>query len=58
MPNGRCRMHGGTNPGAPMGERNGAYRHGHYTNEAVERRRQFHALMKAARQTLDMAERS
>ncbi len=29
MPNGRCRMHGGTNPGAPKGNTNGI-RHGIY----------------------------
>src|SRR5215204_1330947 len=39
MPNGRCRMHGGTSPGAPKGERNGAYKHGRFTNEAIARRR-------------------
>ncbi len=27
MPNGRCRMHGGPNPGAPKGNRN-AWKHG------------------------------
>lgn len=27
MRNGRCRMHGGTNPGAPRGNRN-AWKHG------------------------------
>ena len=29
MPNGRCRMHGGTAPGAPAGNRR-AYKHGLY----------------------------
>jgi hypothetical protein len=32
MPNGRCRMHGGLSPGAPMGNRN-AFKHGRYTAE-------------------------
>ena len=32
MPNGRCRMHGGTNPGAPKGNRN-AWKHGHRSAE-------------------------
>ena len=32
MPNGRCRMHGGTSPGAPKGNRN-AWKHGHYSAE-------------------------
>lgn len=32
MPNGRCRMHGGTNPGAPKGNKN-AWKHGLYSME-------------------------
>lgn len=32
MPNGRCRMHGGTNPGAPKGNRN-AWKHGGRSGE-------------------------
>ena len=40
MPNGRCRMHGGKSPGAPLGERNGNYRHGRYTREATELQRE------------------
>jgi len=32
MPNGRCRMHGGTNPGAPKGNRN-SWKHGLRSNE-------------------------
>ena len=34
MPNGRCRMHGGTSPGAPKGNKN-AFKHGRYTAEAT-----------------------
>jgi hypothetical protein len=41
-----CRMHGGTNPGAPRGERNGAYRHGGHTSEAVAIRRAAARLLK------------
>ena len=41
MPNGRCRMHGGGSPGAPKGEANGNYRHGCFTNEAIELRREL-----------------
>ncbi|WP_162136956.1 HGGxSTG domain-containing protein [Magnetospirillum molischianum] len=33
MANGRCRMHGGTSPGAPKGEANGNWRHGAYVAE-------------------------
>ena len=36
MPNGRCRMHGGTSPGAPKGNRN-ALKHGRYSAEAIAR---------------------
>jgi hypothetical protein len=49
MPNGRCRMHGGTNPGAPNGNRN-AVKHGRYTAEAINSRRATSALIRAARQ--------
>ena len=45
MPNGKCRMHGGASPGAPKGERNGNYKHGHFTQEAVEFRRYIRALI-------------
>ena len=41
----RCLRHGGKSPGAPKGERNGSYKHGCRTNEAVELRSQVaHAL--------------
>ena len=46
MPNGRCRMHGGKSPGAPKGEANGNYRHGRFTREAIERRRNLNALIR------------
>ncbi|WP_442909990.1 HGGxSTG domain-containing protein [Hyphomonas sp.] len=35
MPNGRCRMHGGTSPGAPIGNRN-AWKHGRYSRHWKE----------------------
>ena len=42
----RCRMHGGTKgSGAPKGERNGNYKHGHFTQEAIELRRQVRAFI-------------
>lgn len=31
-------MHGGTNPGAPVGNRN-AFKHGYYSAEAIRMRR-------------------
>lgn len=55
MKNGRCRMHGGTNPGAPRGERNGAYKHGAYMQEAVSRRRAARGLLSSIRRLLDTA---
>lgn len=43
-----CRHHG-AGGGAPKGERNGNYRHGLYTLEAVAERRRIAALLKMAR---------
>jgi len=42
----RCRMHGGApGSGAPRGNKN-ALRHGRYTREAIEERRQLRALLR------------
>ncbi len=42
----RCRMHGGAEgSGAPKGERNGNYKHGHFTQEAIELRHQIRQLI-------------
>ena len=46
MANGRCRLHGGLSPGAPRGKRNGAYRHGRRTKEAIAQRREGRALLR------------
>jgi hypothetical protein len=48
MPTGRCRIHGGRSPGAPKGNRN-ALRRGGYTAEAIARRREVAALIRAMR---------
>jgi site-specific DNA recombinase len=48
MQNGRCRMHGGTSPGAPNGNKN-ALKHGRYTAEAIARRRYIAELVRLAR---------
>jgi hypothetical protein len=48
MPNGRCRLHDGLSPGAPKGNRN-AFKHGGYTAEALARRREVAALIRAMR---------
>ena len=39
-------MHGGTSLGAPKGERNGNYKNGRFTNEAIESRRTLNALIR------------
>jgi uncharacterized protein YjcR len=48
MKNGRCRMHGGTSPGAPKGNQN-ALKHGRYTADAIAKRREIGALVRAMR---------
>jgi uncharacterized protein YjcR len=51
MKNGRCRMHGGMSTGAPKGNKN-AFKHGHYSAEAVAERRAVRELIRASnRQT-------
>ncbi|AYJ88016.1 hypothetical protein D3Y57_14280 [Sphingomonas paeninsulae] len=52
MPNGRCRMHGGTNPGAPKGNRN-AWKHGGRSRETIEMRRKIARLNCEMRDRLD-----
>jgi hypothetical protein len=44
-------MHGGASSGAPKGKANGAYRHGRFTHEAVERRRKLSALIRLMQKT-------
>ena len=48
MSNGRCRMHGGTSPGAPKGNKN-AFKHGRYTAEEIANRREITALLQTMR---------
>jgi hypothetical protein len=43
----RCRLHGSASPGAPKGERNGNYKHGRRTREAVAQRQEGRALLRA-----------
>jgi hypothetical protein len=46
-------MHGGaTGSGAPKGQRNGNYRHGLFTREAIEDRRGVAALIRQSRELL------
>jgi hypothetical protein len=46
-----CRFHGARS-GAPKGVRNGAYKHGRHTKEAVEERRQVKELISQVRETI------
>lgn len=46
-----CRHHG-AGGGAPKGPRNGAYRHGLHTKEAVEQRARIRDLIRSAQTTL------
>jgi hypothetical protein len=46
-------MHGGSaGRGAPLGERNGAYRFGLFTEDAIANRRELSPLLVLARATL------
>jgi hypothetical protein len=47
----RCRLHGGAEgSGAPRGNRNGSYRHGLYTREAIAERKMMRALIRSFRE--------
>jgi hypothetical protein len=49
----RCRMHGGAaGSGAPKGKRNGKYRHGGYTAEAIAERKRLALLVRDSREFL------
>ena len=41
----RCRLHGGLSPGAPHGGKNGNFRNGNWTVEAIEERRWLRSLV-------------
>ena len=47
-----CRFHG-AHGGGPKGERNGMYRHGLFTRDAVEERRLVNDLIRRVRQAID-----
>ncbi|TXN72943.1 hypothetical protein FV228_08895 [Methylobacterium sp. WL18] len=50
----RCRIHGGASgSGAPRGSRNGNYRHGERTQDAVEFRRECREILEAARELIE-----
>jgi len=48
MANGRCRMHGGKSPGAPIGNDH-ARKHGYYTADAIAERRELATLIRSMR---------
>jgi hypothetical protein len=52
-----CRHHG-AGGGAPTGKRNGNYKTGHYTREAVALRREISALLKGSRDLIESIEPS
>ena len=52
MANGRCRMHGGKSPGAPLGNQN-ALKHGRYTAEAKAEHRVLRELLRSCKETLE-----
>jgi hypothetical protein len=43
----RCRLHGGLSPGAPRGPKNGNFKNGDWTAEAIEERRWLRSLVRA-----------
>ena len=52
----RCRMHGGAKgSGAPPGNRN-ALKHGEYTRQAIEERRQLRAMIREMQRALEEIE--
>ena len=50
----RCRMHGGSSPGAPKGNQNG-WKHGLYCAAAIEERRQFRVILKQLQGGIELA---
>lgn len=50
----RCRMHGGAQgSGAPRGNRN-AFKHGLYSRETIEQRKEVNALIREARRAIEV----
>jgi hypothetical protein len=48
----RCRMHGGTSPGAPRGNQY-AVKSGAYTRQALAQRREARAILKTLRELIE-----
>ena len=43
----RCRLHGALSPGAPRGHKNGNFRNGNWTADAIEERKWLRSLVQA-----------
>jgi len=43
----RCRLHGGLSPGAPRGPKNGNFKNGDWTAEAIEERKWLRSLLQS-----------
>jgi hypothetical protein len=43
----RCRLHGGFSPGAPRGSKNGNFKNGNWTADAIEERRWLCSLVRS-----------
>jgi uncharacterized protein YodC (DUF2158 family) len=43
----RCRLHGGLSPGAPRGSRNGNFKNGDWTSEAIAERKWLRSLVRS-----------
>lgn len=52
MKNGKCRYHGGKSTGAPLNNQN-AFKHGNYTQEAIEMRRAIQQLMQESKRFIE-----
>ena len=55
MTNGRCRMHGGASPGAPVGNTN-AFKHGLFTAAAIAQRRKAAALIREMKSLVEQVD--
>jgi len=49
----RCRLHGGLSPGAPRGPKNGNFKNGDWTTEAIEERRWLRSLVNSFSKSKD-----
>jgi hypothetical protein len=47
----RCRLHGGLSPGAPRGAKNGNFRNGDWTAEAIKERKWLRSLVQSFAKT-------